>query len=593
MFRKLILSAALALAAISPARAAQNTIVTATSGPLTMSAYATALNAALLAIQSCNSGTSAPANGPSAAPVTFQCWADTSASPVITFKRYDGAQWVAFGSLDTSTHVWTAVSGSLTFPTSADTLVGRATTDTLTNKSIGGSTNTFTPADNKFTLQDNGDATKQAAFELSGISTGTTRTFTLPNTSTTVVGTDATQTLTNKTLTSPTINSATITGATIDGTTTFPTTGVSAGTYGDGSNVAQITVNASGRITAASNVAISGGGGGSYGDTERRDALVSLAYQSKALAEYRRNILKIATGFNGASDALNGINTGSSSNYSVTTSGAGTLSPTKPEVVIAQGGLTKIGDFSTNNSAISDGNTNQDNTAAANTTSSIATARYGVDLGVGVTKVITGLKTWGGNNRGYAGSGDTSNITITLKAANVDPVTNSWTGTTIGTVATFANSAATNAKTSLGNSNTTAFRWVWVEISKPSATSMAMLAEAEFYETYPANMTVVTTSQTEGSSVSNGRALIGYDDTCGTCNSVTLNTDVTVEVQCNGSSWHAATLTAVTGNVGTATQFKLAETADTGCTSGTSSAVRLKTLNNKFLNFYLLTHTVH
>jgi hypothetical protein len=35
-------------------------------------------------------------------------------------------------------------SGTLTLPTSTDTLVGRATTDTLTNKSMSGSTNTFT-----------------------------------------------------------------------------------------------------------------------------------------------------------------------------------------------------------------------------------------------------------------------------------------------------------------------------------------------------------------------------------------------------------------------------------------------------------------
>src|SRR6185369_6013323 len=38
-------------------------------------------------------------------------------------------------------------------------------------------------------------------FQLSGVSAGTTRTLTWPNTSTTIVGTDATQTLTNKTLT--------------------------------------------------------------------------------------------------------------------------------------------------------------------------------------------------------------------------------------------------------------------------------------------------------------------------------------------------------------------------------------------------------
>ena len=40
---------------------------------------------------------------------------------------------------------------------------------------------------------------------MSGIATNTTRTFTMPNATTTLVGTDATQTLTNKTLTTPII----------------------------------------------------------------------------------------------------------------------------------------------------------------------------------------------------------------------------------------------------------------------------------------------------------------------------------------------------------------------------------------------------
>ena len=53
---------------------------------------------------------------------------------------------------------------------------------TLTNKTI-------VIADNLFTLQDNTDATKQALFELSGISTGTTRTYTLPNLSGTLATT--------------------------------------------------------------------------------------------------------------------------------------------------------------------------------------------------------------------------------------------------------------------------------------------------------------------------------------------------------------------------------------------------------------------
>ena len=60
--------------------------------------------------------------------------------------------------------------------------------------------------DDNFTLQDNADSSKKAQFQCSGISGSTTRTFTFPDASMTLVGTAATQTLTNKTLTSPVID---------------------------------------------------------------------------------------------------------------------------------------------------------------------------------------------------------------------------------------------------------------------------------------------------------------------------------------------------------------------------------------------------
>jgi hypothetical protein len=49
---------------------------------------------------------------------------------------------------------------------------------------------------------------------------------------------------------------------TSNGTISLANTTVSAGTYGNSTYVAQFTVDAQGRITGASNVAISGGGGG-------------------------------------------------------------------------------------------------------------------------------------------------------------------------------------------------------------------------------------------------------------------------------------------------------------------------------------------
>lgn len=78
-------------------------------------------------------------------------------------------------------------------------VVGETDTQTLSNKTLD-NTNTANLKDTLFTIQDDADATKQAKFQASSITTGTTRTLTIPDANTTIVGTDATQTLTNKTL---------------------------------------------------------------------------------------------------------------------------------------------------------------------------------------------------------------------------------------------------------------------------------------------------------------------------------------------------------------------------------------------------------
>lgn len=61
-------------------------------------------------------------------------------------------------------------------------------------------TNTITVKDANLTIQDDADTTKQVKFQASGVTTGTTRTLAVPNASTTIVGDDATQVLTNKTM---------------------------------------------------------------------------------------------------------------------------------------------------------------------------------------------------------------------------------------------------------------------------------------------------------------------------------------------------------------------------------------------------------
>lgn len=92
--------------------------------------------------------------------------------------------------------------------------LGLSDSQSPTNKTFD-STNTYTIKDGSLTLQNTASPTKQATLSLASITAGQTRVITVPDANLTMVGTATTQTLTNKTLTSPTITGGTMDNTTV------------------------------------------------------------------------------------------------------------------------------------------------------------------------------------------------------------------------------------------------------------------------------------------------------------------------------------------------------------------------------------------
>lgn len=166
----------------------------------------------------------------------------------------------------------------------------------------GGGGSTFTDA--AFTLTDDADATKIAKFQLSGITTGTTRTFSLPDTTSTLAVLAATQTFTGTTTFSGTFTVSAATGTLVSSTgTATANVGSGATTNGTTKTVNLGTGGVSGSTTV---VNIGSAVAGALGSLVINSPTVTFASSVSAVAMASANLSALYVGIGGATaDATN------------------------------------------------------------------------------------------------------------------------------------------------------------------------------------------------------------------------------------------------------------------------------------------------
>lgn len=332
------------------------------------------------------------------------------------------------------------------------------------------------------------------------------------------------------------------------------------------------------------------GGSGGFGDTDRRNFLLSTVYQSKSFASYRRLINLFATGFKGANDTANGINTGSSSSYAVD-SANGLVKPTftaGSDQTATHTGYTAGGNTASASSETSGFSAWKafdkvtGGTSGTGTWVSNATATGWLQYQFGTAKTIGSYTVRSGN--GFA---TRSPKDWTLLGSN--------TGSFTGEEVTLDTRSGETSWTSGGQVRTYtvatpgSYAYYRLNVSANNGDGYLLVDEmtlstSDIYS----SMTLVTATQTTDASVSNGRVLLEFDSTA----TPTLNTDLTAEVTCNGgTNWASATLSAITAY--SQGGRSVAETADTACTAGTSFAARIKTFSSKNIPIYGATLSVH
>lgn len=274
--------------------------------------------------------------------------------------------------------------------------------------------------------------------------------------------------------------------------------------------------------------------------------------------------------------ALRGINSGSSSNYNSATS-SGYVGPTLGTVGARLSGGTPTAPLGGTAANLNDNNTGTTcvTSAIGNLTGAPVASRIVFKIDYGSVQNLAKIEVVGVSQDAGASNPD-EGLYYSIDGTN-------W------TVAGTANISTTTTPTTFSFTGAISARYIAFAASPASwGTHFVTAQDLNGYAGTTDNMTLVTTSQTTDSSVSNVRVLIEYDNTAAPA----LNTDLTVEVTCNGgTNWTAASLSAVTSN--SQGGRKVAETVDQACTAGTQFAARIKTLNNKNVPIYGVSLTVH
>lgn len=316
-------------------------------------------------------------------------------------------------------------------------------------------------------------------------------------------------------------------------------------------------------------------GVGGMTDIERQNFALAAIYQSKLFVDPRRLVNFWADGYK----STNGIAAGSSSNYSVDTT---------------NGRLESTFSAGANQCAQHTAATTGGNTVSASTEYDASFAGWKAFDRLSNTTWLTNLVATGWLEYQFGSAKTIASYTVTAwvtgdGSADATRAPKDWTfeyyngsiWVTLDTVTSETSWASGETRSFNVDSPVSATRYR-INVSDVDGGSILAINEMTLRVAGTANnMTVVTTAQTTDASVSTARALIEFNP----IDAVTLNTDLTVELTCNGgTNWTAGTLTLVTAN-GQAGR-DVAETNAVLCTAGTSFAARLKNLNNKNLQWY-------